>query len=95
MLDDHLEAEYWRLFSLSTADGTFLYARSRLFGHERRRTRMTTQRDADENPLATYFEQTHITISDRGDPPMADAEDPLLDRDRIHLDEDEGDRGDE
>lgn len=50
---------------------------------------MATERDAGEGPLATYFENTHITISDRGEPPMAHAADPLLDRERIHLDEDE------
>lgn len=50
---------------------------------------MTAESDTDEDPLATYFEQTHITISDRDEPPLANTEDSLLDRDRIHLSDDE------
>jgi hypothetical protein len=46
---------------------------------------MTAESDADEEPLATYFEQTYITISDRGEPPLSNAADSLLDRDRIHF----------
>ena len=50
---------------------------------------MAAKYDIDGGPLATYFEQTHITISDRGEPPLANTKDPLLDRDRIHLSDDE------
>jgi hypothetical protein len=60
-----------------------------LFIHEQRSLKMATESDTDWGLLATYFEQTHITISDRGDPPLANAEDSLLDRDRIHLTDEE------
>jgi hypothetical protein len=46
---------------------------------------MAAESDTDGGPLATYFQQTHIMISDRGEPPLANAADSLLDRDRIHL----------
>ena len=45
---------------------------------------MATESSGD--PIASFLESARIDIDDLGEPPLADTEDPLLDRDRIHLD---------
>jgi hypothetical protein len=39
--------------------------------------------------IESFLESASIELDTLGDPPLADTEDPLLDRDRIELDRDD------
>lgn len=45
---------------------------------------MATKSGGD--PIASFLESASIELDALGEPPLADTEDPLLDRDRIELD---------
>lgn len=46
---------------------------------------MATESDSN-SVLESFFESASIEIDHFGEPPLANSEDTLLDRDRIHLD---------
>ena len=44
---------------------------------------------SDRGAIESFLDNTNIKLDALGEPPLADTEDPLLDRDRISLDRDE------
>jgi hypothetical protein len=44
---------------------------------------------SDGRAIESFLDSANIELDALGEPPLADTEDPLLDRDRISLDRDE------
>ena len=50
--------------------------------------------DQDSTLLKEFLVRNTIDHEDLGEPPLADSQDPFLDRERVHLDIDEENEGD-
>ena len=51
--------------------------------------------DQDSTLLEEFLARNTIDREDLGEPPLANSQDPFLDRERVHLDIDEEDEDDE